>query len=113
MPEQTSDDEQTLSLDWTRGRDVVAVPANVVLVQRLRDEVVLSFGHALPPIEVAEMSGEEMSRYFETNKKVPVQRIVRLALTSDAAALLANNLRAIGFSPLEEAAGGTDKEAES
>ena len=108
------DEERPLRLDWTGGRDVAAAPANVVLVQRVNDEITLSFGHAPPPIEIAESGEEEARAYFEgVGYKVTVQQIGRVTLTPRAALLLANNLRAVGIPPPVEGVEPTNEESSS
>ena len=93
MPEPES--TEVVRLDWSNARDTVAVPANVVIVQRSPDEVHLAFGHAPPPVDIAEMNEKEVDVFLHTNGVV-VQQVVRVALTPGAASLLLNNLLAIG-----------------
>ena len=81
-------------MDWSGGRDAQAQPVNAVLVQRLGDEIVLSFGHAPPPIPTATLSGEELVKYFEANP-VPVQQISRFTLPLKATRQLLKGMEQI------------------
>ena len=102
-------DEVTVQLDWTDARDVVAQPANVVLVQGLRGEVVLSLGHAPPPIAMAALD-EEGVREFVKNNPVKVQQIARITLPVHVAAGLAQTIADLLSAPEEEAASGASGE---
>ena len=68
--------EFTLTLNWEDSEPVT--PANVVLMQGVGDEVILSFGHATPPAVTAAMTEEEKITYFNdhTVKVAHINRVV-------------------------------------
>ena len=81
-------------LDWSEGRDVHAQPANVVLVQSLGEEIILSLGHAPPPIATATLSGDDLVKFFEETT-VPVQGITRFTLPVSTSRVLAKGLEQV------------------
>lgn len=80
-----------VQLDWTGAREVVAQPANVVLVQGLRDEIVVSFGHAPPPVAMATLDEKETVEFIRNNA-IKVQQITRISLSLNAARVLMRGL---------------------
>ena len=84
-------DEVTIQLDWSGARDVVAQPANMVLVQGLRGEFILSFGHAPPPIAMATLDEAETIEFVKNNA-IKVQQITRVTLHPHIAKVLVQNL---------------------
>ena len=84
-------DEVTIQLDWSDARNVVAQPANMVLVQGIRGECVLSFGHAPPPIAMAELDEAETMEFVKNNA-IKVQQITRVTLPPHTAKVLVQNL---------------------
>ena len=86
--------EITVRLDWSQGKDVHARPVNVVLVQGIGEEVVVSLGHAPPPVETASLNGDDLTKYF---KKAPmsVQQIARFTLAAGMAGTLAKRLEEV------------------
>ena len=79
-------------LDWAGAREVSARPVNTVLVQGVGDELVLSFGHAPPPIAVATMTGEQTAEYLK-DRDVEVQQIARFTLSVSTARVLMRGLQ--------------------
>ena len=97
--------EVRIQLDWSAGTDTPARPANLVLVQSLRDEYVLTFGHAPPPIEGA-MHEDAMDDYLEKNP-VKVQQITRLTLPTFTASILVEALGQLLRAREEDGAGSS------
>ena len=81
----------SVSLDWSGASAVCAQPANAVLVHGIGEELVLSFGHAVPPIETATMTPEQMSEHLEAND-VAVRQVVRFTLPLSTARTLLTGL---------------------
>lgn len=79
-------------LDWTGAREVPARPVNVVLVQGVGDELILSFGHAPPPIAVAPMTDDQQAEYLKKHA-VEVQQIGRFTLPVNVARTLMRSLQ--------------------
>lgn len=79
-------------LDWSGSSDVLADPVNAVLVQGIGNEVVLSFGHAVPPTKMAVMTEEEVVEHLKQNS-VEVKRISRFTLPVDTAKILLKGLQ--------------------
>lgn len=67
-----------LTLDWD-GEKPDTQTANAVQVQRFGENVVLSFGVALPPFALSGMSEEEITKYLEEND-VPVRQVRRTVM---------------------------------
>lgn len=89
----------TLALDWGEARSTPIQPTNVVVVQRVGDEVFLSFGHVAPPIELVSLDDEQASEHVREHP-VAVQHVTRRALPPDIAALLVERLQyALGLRP--------------
>ena len=84
----------TVSLDWTGARAVPAQPANVVLVQGVGDELILSFGHAPPPVAIATMNKKQMATYLKDHA-IEVQQIARFTLPVIAASALMRGIQEI------------------
>jgi hypothetical protein len=81
-----------VNFDWSVARDVPAQPVNLALVQGLSEELVVTFGHAPPPIEAATMTGEQMTDHLREHPVV-VQQITRLTLPLGVARSLAQGLQ--------------------
>ena len=76
-----------MTLDWSVGSDAPAHPVNVVLAQGSGEEVILTFGHAPPPIETATMTNEQTADFLKDHP-VKVLQITRLTLPERVAKLL-------------------------
>ena len=87
-----------IRLDWSAVHAVSAQPANVVLVQGVGEELILSFGHAAPPIALATMTGEQTTEYLKDHP-VPVQQATRLTLPIGTARTLMKGLQEILKTP--------------
>ena len=72
---------------------VPAQPANLVLMQGMGTEVILSFGHAPPPVAMATMEEDQQAEYLK-GRHVKVQQIVRFTMPVHVARLLMNILQA-------------------
>lgn len=79
-------------LDWSAARTVSTQPANMVLVQGVGEELILSFGHAVPPIALAGMTTEQMNEHLKDHP-VAVQQISRFTLPIGTARTLLKGLR--------------------
>lgn len=77
----------TMSLDWGEARKTPVQPTNAVVVQRVGDELFVTFGHITPPIEIISMPDDQVSDYVEEHPVV-VQQVTRRALAPDIAQLL-------------------------
>ena len=82
----------TLALDWGEARRTPFQPTNLIVVQRVGDEVFLTFGHVAPPIEILSLEDEQASEYMREHP-VAVQQVTRRALPPDIAALLVERLQ--------------------
>ena len=98
-----------VTLDWSVADDVPIQPANVFLVQGSSVEVVLTLGLAAPPVQVARLSAEEITRYLAQNA-VAVQHPVRIVLPPSAAGSLGKALRA--YVAADNRDGGDDEETQ-
>lgn len=90
MPE-TEDPPLTATLDWRDAPDVDVTPANVTVVLGLGDEVIIAFGHVVPPVVTVVMTPEQAQAHLDKNP-VHVKRISRVALPVSAAKSLAVQL---------------------
>ena len=84
MSEQKSGETLTTAqLDWSAFNAIPLQTANVVLAQGFGgfgdDQVLLSFGSAVPPIETAGMDHDTVVEYFKSNR-ISVQPTARIAL---------------------------------
>ena len=77
------------SLDWGDAANAPVRPANLVVVQRSDDEIVLTFGHAAPPPSA------------DDSNPTKVQQVARFSITITAARVLARSLQH-GLSRQEE-----------
>ena len=68
-------------------------PANVVLVQGIEDEVILSFGCVAPHIAMAVMN-EEQAEEFAKEHSLAVEHATRFILPARVATILMENLKA-------------------
>lgn len=62
------------------------------MIQGMGEEVILSFGHAAPPIALAVMDNDQMEEYLKDHP-VEVQQIARFALPVHVASTLMQNLQ--------------------
>ena len=68
-------------------------PANVVLVQGIEDEVILSFGCVAPHVAMAVMS-EQQAQEFTKEHSLDVEHATRFILPVRVATMLMENLKA-------------------
>ena len=85
-------EDVTVRLDWSAADDVPVQPANLVIVQTVGTEIVLSFGHAPPPIAMG-MVNDQVAEYLKEHR-VPVQQVARFTLPVPIATLLMKFLQA-------------------
>ena len=86
-------DVNRIELDWSDGDVVPAQPANLVQVQGLGTEVILSFGHVAPPIAMSTMEEDQRDEYLKGHRQ-KVQQIARFTLSEHVARLLMSILQA-------------------
>ena len=86
-------EDVTVQLDWSAADAVPVLPANLVLVQTVGAEVILSFGHAPPPIAMASIANEQLGEYLREHR-VPVQHVARFTLPVPIATVLMKFLKA-------------------
>ena len=94
-----------IRLDWSGSRDIPTQPANLVVVQAIQSEFVLTFGYAPPPVEAAAGDDAAAAAYFNNNA-VKVQQITQLTLPAHAAENLLKGLQNIIRAQKSEAAAG-------
>ena len=82
----------TARLDWSDAHTLGARPVNTVLVQGVGEELILSFGHAIPPIGLASATNEQLVEYLKENP-VPVHQIARFTLPIGTARTLMERLQ--------------------
>ena len=82
----------SIRLDWSEGHTASAQPVNVLLVQSLGEEVILSLGHAPPPLAVVGMNDKQVAEYLKGHG-VAVQRISRFTLPIGTARTLLKGLQ--------------------
>ena len=88
-----ADEEQVqIRLDWGDADKIPAQMANVVLIQGLGADLILTLGHALPTVSMATMSTEQLNEHLKRHP-VPVQRTSRFVLPEHAARLLLSSLQ--------------------
>lgn len=96
MSEQKSPATFDAKLDWSGFNAVPLQTANVVLAQGFGgfgdDQVLLSFGSAVPPIETARMNPDELVKHFSSNH-LSVQPTARIALPVEVARRLMRGLQ--------------------
>ena len=85
--------EFQVTLDWSVGSDAPAQPVNVVLAQGLGEDVILTFGHAPPPIETASMTNEQTADFLKDHP-VKVLQITRFTLPERVAKILMTIIQA-------------------
>ena len=85
--------DTTIQLDWSDADAVPAQAANLVMMQGMGTEVILSFGHAAPPIAMATMAEDQQGEYLKEHP-VKVQQVARFTLPVHVARVLMNVLQA-------------------
>ena len=102
-PGQRSTDEQPyVRLDWSAADDAPIQQANVVQVQFMGADMVLTLGVVVPPIAMAGMTPEQIAEYLNENS-VPVKQAVKILLSKEATGVLARHLQlASSPAPAEE-----------
>ncbi len=92
----------TVRIKWS-GEDVEVQPANVFVLQGKKESLVLSLGYAAPPVETADLEGDELQKYLAKHP-VHVQGVTRFWLHSKTVNEIAEALqRHIAASEGEEA----------
>ena len=87
-----ADQPQTIRLDWSAADDVPAQHANVVQVQFLGTDMLLTLGVVLPTIAMAGMTPEQTAEYLRENR-LPVRQITKAVLSQEATRVLASHLQ--------------------
>ncbi len=82
----------TARLDWSGADASPAQPVNSVLVQGVGEELILSFGHAAPPVAMATMTNEKVVDYLKENP-VLVHHVARFTLPLGTARTLLEGLQ--------------------
>lgn len=85
--------EFQVRLDWSAGSGAPVRPANVVLMQGSGEQVILTFGHAPPPIETATMTNEQTADFLKEHP-IEVSQVVRVTLSESVAKILLATLQA-------------------
>lgn len=80
-----------MKLDWDDIASVDARPANVVLVQEMEGDFLVSFGYAPPPVALLSLDEKKGQEYLDENG-VKVTQITRILLKGHAAAVLVGTL---------------------
>ena len=90
-----SDDDQpmmTIRLDWSAADGVPAQHANVVQVQFMGTDMLLTLGVVLPTIAMVGMTPEQTAEYLRENR-LPVRQITKAVLSQEATRVLASHLQ--------------------
>ena len=78
-------------VSWS-GEGVDVQPANVFVLQGTKDSLVLSLGHVSPPVETADLEGDELDQFL-AGHSVGVQGVTRFWLHSKTVSELAEALQ--------------------
>ena len=82
-----------IRLNWGEDADSVpAHPANVVLVQSMGTDLILTIGHATPPIAMASMTPEQVTEHLRSHA-VPIRPVTRLVMPESTARVLVRALQ--------------------
>ena len=106
-----------MKMDWDSIASADARPANVVLVQEMEGDFLVTFGYAPPPVALLSLDDKESQEYLDENA-IKVMQITRILLKGHAAAVLVGTLEnhpsvrtlidAISKSAAQEGEGGSD-----
>ena len=92
-PSQQSTGKQPMVwLDWSAADDAPVQQANVVQVQFMGDDMLLTLGVVVPPIAMAGMTPGQMAEYLDEHT-VPVKQIVKTLISQEATRVLAGHLQ--------------------
>ena len=80
-----------MGLVWDGVDSVDARPANVVLVQEMEGDFLVSFGYAPPPVALMPLDEQESQKYLDKHG-VKVNQLTRILLKKHAAAILVGTL---------------------
>lgn len=81
-----------IKLDWSAGDATPPTAINVCIANLMGPELVLLLGHACPPASTVHMNGDEMQKYFDSNR-LKVNPVHRFVLPLPAAKLLMETLQ--------------------
>ena len=90
--EQTTEEKPSVRLDWSDADNVPVQQANVVQVQFMGTEMLLTLGMALPPIAMAGMTPEQTDKYLREHS-IPIRQITKVLLSQEAMKVLAGYLQ--------------------
>ena len=90
--QQSTDEQPGVRLDWSAADDVPAQRGNVVQIQFMGTEMLLTLGMVLPPIALAGMTPEQTAKYLSEHS-LPVRQITKVLLSQEATTVLAGHLQ--------------------
>ena len=108
--QQSTEEQPSIRLDWSAADDVPVQRVNVVKVQFMGTDMLLTLGIVLPPVAMSDMNTKQTEKYLRENS-VPIKQITRALLSREAVMVLASQLPIP--SPVSDEDPASDEETES